>query len=202
MKLAEWGITLALVSSVILAGLYIAAFFRVERGSRIQLVAWMILLLLLTNVLLTANAVCAYFYQRYTTEGQMETASIYGQLENAFYAAADIAFGEAHWILAMHYYKTATNVPRVLRREMIVPSKTLVVMYWIGVALCAILPTVMGVLNVLQVRSETQSGKVDWLDDTSAASFACVQVSYVMIGMFSIWCVLLIQRYMNSIPNH
>jgi hypothetical protein len=47
----------------------------------------------------------------------------------------------------MNYWKTANNTPKVLRKEKIEPSSTQRVVYWTGIALCAILPVVECVFN-------------------------------------------------------
>lgn len=146
MKLIAWGDTLAAASSVILIGLYSASLVKLYRGSRLRVVALMTGLLLACNFFFVINSASAYYFQK---AGDVQTAAMFGSLENAFYALGDVAFGEAHWILAMHYYKTAVNVPRVLQGMAVTADSGQVRTYWTGIVVSAVLPLFMGVMNVL-----------------------------------------------------
>ena len=70
--------------------------------------------MLLANIMFAFNSLFAFWFQKANERGDLKAASVNEQLENAFYAFGDLAFGQAHWILAMQYYKTAKSGPKIL----------------------------------------------------------------------------------------
>jgi hypothetical protein len=123
-------------------------------------------------------------------------------IASAIEAFSQVLFTEAHWLLAIHYWKTATYTPKILRKEPVVPSHMFKAVWWIGVAVSALTPVI----------NEYFEAKLDWFDfygrDTkalviwSSVAAAVSQLWLVLIGVLSILSVILINRFMQTLPLH
>jgi len=74
-------------------------------------------LLLLGDVFAFINNVFYAQYMRSKEAGDFNQAAIDGVWNYSFLAAQYLVSSEAHWLLAVHYWVTAVNTPKIIRKE-------------------------------------------------------------------------------------
>jgi hypothetical protein len=132
---------------IILAVSFGAALVHILRGSKLKNVSIMTALLFLANIFGAGGTVLFTIANQVFKAGDIDKASATYVWGGALEAVGDICFYESHWLLAMHYWKTATNTPKVLRKEHFEPTSTQKAVYWIGVALSAVTPAAADYFN-------------------------------------------------------
>jgi hypothetical protein len=117
-------------------------------------------------------------------------------------SVADFCMSVTHWILAMHYLKTAIYIPKILRKEEVNPGRCMKVMMWVGIAVCmilAVLETTFMILYYLTIPKGIPSQSLSVL---AATTMLCFQVWVDAVGIMLIVCVLKIFLFMRKVPSH
>lgn len=144
----DWYFVVITSSSVILILAFGATLVRILRGSRLMNVAVMTGLLLIANIFAAAASIPSVIGLKSEQAGDLNRAVIANKWANVLLVVNNIGFLESHWLLAMHYWKTSTNTPQILRKEKVDPLMCAKVVFWIGISICFVVPILQAYYDV------------------------------------------------------
>jgi len=193
MEAWRWTLPMNIVFETILAIAYIIVLLRVLTGSKLKNVALMTALLLLSDILYITGAVYTYKANAAEEAGDFAKVREYADLVNLIDTTGDFFFIEAHWILATHYYRTAVNTPKIIRKEEVPLSACNRVVFWTGIVVFAIFTIGEGYFLDFH---ESKTAKL-----LALTALILSQLSFILIGIVCIWSVLLINSFMATIPQ-
>jgi hypothetical protein len=202
MNIYDWINDVTLFTSGILILLFGATLVRILRGSKLTNVAIITGLLFVANIFNAASTVPYFIIIKASLAGDFTRASIAAVWNNALSAVYWVGFFESHWLIAIHYWKTATNTPKVLRKEKTESTtRSQKFVTWIGITVCAVLPIAASYYNAKDTWQDLHGKLTKSTEIMAAVAYGVEMITLIVIGVISIASVLLIRRFMQAQPR-
>jgi hypothetical protein len=162
-----------MLPSALLLPLYAWTFYKVYVGSRFNIVLLMIVLLITANVGSIVEGIGQYGVMLHHLHDDSDTIFRWDCISGVGLTVLNLCFNEAHWILAVFYFKMAKNMPRVLANNPADPVKPYTALNRIGIVLNAFFPLAQGISFVLACYFIYKKGEKQWVDVVSSVTAIC-----------------------------
>jgi len=111
-------------------------------------------------------------------------------------------FAEAHWLVAVHFWKAATDTPKVLRKEEVHTTTTQRVVYWTGITLCAIIPIAVGYFSSICDWMVIHGQLTSTTKILASATFVVAMLMLIVISVVETTSLILIHRFMKTVHQN
>ena len=121
-----------------------------------------------------------------------------GQLANGADGISQLAFIEAHWMLAMVYYDLVAQKENIMAGDPLEERPKCSFLNVTGILVCAILPIAWSAFEIDEYEIDYKTGNFSkTIDVLTAIFFDGLQVTYTAIGIFMIYSLVEITRVMS-----